>query len=177
MESRIRKAKRQAGDQIRRNDSLIFNRFEMSLTLIEALNINRAVDDACSPASHRSRGTSGSRTRTRWRASSVCAASSRRCARARSSRGAIDSAAIRHMLNWIEERPHAYRLMLFLTSSASRSSTNAALSPKPPCYPAMATKPNCFFALSFPAGSHQTWIGNMPQISRKTRIPNPWQSQ
>ncbi|MFO1102673.1 MAG: VWA domain-containing protein [Methylocystis sp.] len=44
-DDRVRKARRQADDQIRRKDSLIFNRFEKALTLIEALNINRALDD------------------------------------------------------------------------------------------------------------------------------------
>ncbi len=41
----MRKAKRRADDQIRRRDPLILNRFEKILTLIEALNISRAVDD------------------------------------------------------------------------------------------------------------------------------------
>ncbi|WP_424363153.1 nitric oxide reductase activation protein NorD [Methylocystis parvus] len=44
-DERVRKARRRADDQIQRRDSLILNRFEKALTLIEALNINRAVDD------------------------------------------------------------------------------------------------------------------------------------
>ncbi len=44
-DERVRKAKRRPADQMRRKDSLILNRFEKILTLIEALNINRAVDD------------------------------------------------------------------------------------------------------------------------------------
>ena len=41
----MRKAKRRADDQMRRKDPLILNRFEKILTLIEALNISRTVDD------------------------------------------------------------------------------------------------------------------------------------
>jgi nitric oxide reductase NorD protein len=44
-DGKAHKAKRQAGDQPDRKDSLILNRFEKILTLIESLNINRAVDD------------------------------------------------------------------------------------------------------------------------------------
>lgn len=44
-DSRARKAKRQESDQIERNDSLILNRFEKFLSMIESLNINRAVED------------------------------------------------------------------------------------------------------------------------------------
>lgn len=40
-----RKAQRRPSDQTDRKDSLILNRFEKILTLIESLNINRAVDD------------------------------------------------------------------------------------------------------------------------------------
>ena len=39
------RARRREADQAERKDSLIFNRFEKILTLIESLNINRAVDD------------------------------------------------------------------------------------------------------------------------------------
>ncbi|MBS0643903.1 MAG: VWA domain-containing protein [Proteobacteria bacterium] len=44
-DSRTRKAQRRPGDQIERSDSLILNRFEKILSLIESLNINRKVDD------------------------------------------------------------------------------------------------------------------------------------
>ena len=44
-DERVRKARRVADDQMQRRDSLILNRFEKVLTLIQALNINRAVDD------------------------------------------------------------------------------------------------------------------------------------
>ncbi|HXP96125.1 MAG TPA: VWA domain-containing protein [Telmatospirillum sp.] len=44
-DGRTRKAQRRAADQPERKDSLILNRFEKILTLIESLNINRAVDD------------------------------------------------------------------------------------------------------------------------------------
>jgi nitric oxide reductase NorD protein len=44
-DERVRKAKRRLGDQMRRKDPLILNRFEKILTLIEALNISRTVDD------------------------------------------------------------------------------------------------------------------------------------
>jgi nitric oxide reductase NorD protein len=42
---RTRKAERRPGDLAERSDSLILNRFEKILSLIESLNINRAVDD------------------------------------------------------------------------------------------------------------------------------------
>jgi nitric oxide reductase NorD protein len=44
-DERVRKAKRRADDQMQRKDPLILNRFEKILTLIEALNISRTVDD------------------------------------------------------------------------------------------------------------------------------------
>ena len=44
-DERVRRAKRRDADQAERKDLLIFNRFEKILTLIESLNINRAVDD------------------------------------------------------------------------------------------------------------------------------------
>lgn len=44
-DGRTRKAQRRSADQPERKDSLILNRFEKILTLIESLNINRAVDD------------------------------------------------------------------------------------------------------------------------------------
>ncbi|MDR3435118.1 VWA domain-containing protein [Telmatospirillum sp.] len=44
-DGRTRKAQRRSTDQPERKDSLILNRFEKILTLIESLNINRAVDD------------------------------------------------------------------------------------------------------------------------------------
>jgi nitric oxide reductase NorD protein len=44
-DERVRRARRRDADQAERKDSLIFNRFEKILTLIESLNINRAVDD------------------------------------------------------------------------------------------------------------------------------------
>jgi nitric oxide reductase NorD protein len=45
IDERVRIAKRRPGDQMDRKDSLILNRFEKILTFIDALNINRAVDD------------------------------------------------------------------------------------------------------------------------------------
>ncbi|MFL5252907.1 MAG: protein norD [Rhodopila sp.] len=44
-DGRTRKAQRRPGDQIERSDSLILNRFEKILSLIESLNINRKVED------------------------------------------------------------------------------------------------------------------------------------
>lgn len=44
-DGRTRKAKREKSDQTERKDSLLLNRFEKIMTLIESLNINRAVDD------------------------------------------------------------------------------------------------------------------------------------
>ncbi|HYA79674.1 MAG TPA: protein norD, partial [Methylocystis sp.] len=44
-DERVRKAKRRTDDQTQRKDPLILNRFEKDLTLIEALNISRAVED------------------------------------------------------------------------------------------------------------------------------------
>ena len=44
-DERVRRAGRHDGAQAERNDSLILNRFEKILTLIESLNINRALDD------------------------------------------------------------------------------------------------------------------------------------
>lgn len=44
-DGRTRKGKRRDSDQAERKDALIFNRFEKILTLVESLNINRAVDD------------------------------------------------------------------------------------------------------------------------------------
>jgi nitric oxide reductase NorD protein len=44
-DQRTRKAQRRPGDQAERSDSLILNRFEKILSMIESLNINRAVDD------------------------------------------------------------------------------------------------------------------------------------
>lgn len=44
-DGRTRKAKREKSDQTERKDSLMLNRFEKIMTLIESLNINRAVDD------------------------------------------------------------------------------------------------------------------------------------
>jgi nitric oxide reductase NorD protein len=44
-DERVRIAKRRPTDQLDRKDSLILNRFEKILTFIDALNINRAVDD------------------------------------------------------------------------------------------------------------------------------------
>lgn len=41
----VRRATRRPSEQAERNDSLILNRFEKILTLVESLNINRAVDD------------------------------------------------------------------------------------------------------------------------------------
>ncbi|HEX2941545.1 MAG TPA: VWA domain-containing protein, partial [Rhodopila sp.] len=42
---RVRKAQRRPGDQVERSDSLILNRFEKILSVIESMNINRAVED------------------------------------------------------------------------------------------------------------------------------------
>lgn len=44
-DGRTRKAKREKSDQTERKDSLMLNRFEKIMTLIESLNINRSVDD------------------------------------------------------------------------------------------------------------------------------------
>lgn len=44
-DERVRIATRRPSDQMDRKDSLILNRFEKVLTFIDALNINRAVDD------------------------------------------------------------------------------------------------------------------------------------
>lgn len=44
-DERVRRAKRRPSDQAERKDSLILNRFEKILTLIESLDINRAVED------------------------------------------------------------------------------------------------------------------------------------
>jgi len=44
-DERVRRTRRRDADQAERKDSLILNRFEKILTLIESLNINRAVDD------------------------------------------------------------------------------------------------------------------------------------
>ena len=44
-DERVRKAKRRSHDQTQRKDPLILNRFEKVLTLIEALNISRTVED------------------------------------------------------------------------------------------------------------------------------------
>ncbi|PPQ38160.1 nitric oxide reductase activation protein NorD [Rhodopila globiformis] len=44
-DGRVRKASRRAADQTERNDGLILNRMEKLLSLIEHMNINRAVED------------------------------------------------------------------------------------------------------------------------------------
>ncbi len=44
-DERVRKAKRSTDDQLKKKDPLLLNRFEKVLTLIEALNISRSVDD------------------------------------------------------------------------------------------------------------------------------------
>ena len=44
-DGRVRKARRESRDQADRKDSLLLNRFEKIMTLIESLDINRAVDD------------------------------------------------------------------------------------------------------------------------------------
>lgn len=44
-DGQVRKARRRESDQAGRRDSLIFNRFEKILTLVESLNINRPVED------------------------------------------------------------------------------------------------------------------------------------
>ena len=53
VDGRVYRAKRRDADQAERRDSLALNRFEKILTLIEQLNINRAVDDDDAEAARR----------------------------------------------------------------------------------------------------------------------------